>query len=120
MPRPPFRWCCAWAALALSHWAYARHDIGGRRCAIARPGDPADHFGETTELVEVGSGANIRARKRLKKGQAILDHMGSTELAANLFRATQAEEKLRRDNVQGRAAANTTHEEVGKAVRRTI
>ena len=38
---------------------------------------------------------DIHARKGLKKGQQILDHMGSTELAANLFRATQAEEKLR-------------------------
>lgn len=41
----------------------------------------------------------IHARKRLKKGQQILDHMGSTELAANLFRATQTEEKIRRDKI---------------------
>ena len=40
---------------------------------------------------------DIHRRKGLKKSQKILDHMGSTELAANLFRATQAEEKLRRD-----------------------
>ena len=46
--------------------------------------------------------------------------MGSTELAANLFRATQAEEKLRREQVQGREKANTVHFEVGKAVRKTI
>ena len=50
--------------------------------------------------------ADIKARKGLKKSQNILDHMGSTELAANLFRATQTDEKLRRDNVQGKAAAN--------------
>ncbi len=56
---------------------------------------------------------NIHQRKRLKKGQKILDHMGSTELAANLFRATQADEKLRRDNVLGKDAANRTHREVG-------
>lgn len=46
--------------------------------------------------------------------------MGSTELAANLFRATQTEEKLRRDNVQGKAEANRTHYEVGAKVRKTI
>jgi DNA-damage-inducible protein D len=46
--------------------------------------------------------------------------MGSTELAANLFRATQTEEKLRRDNVQGKDAANMTHFDVGGKVRQTI
>lgn len=63
---------------------------------------------------------DIAKRKGLKKGQAILDHMGSTELAANLFRATQTDEKLRRDHVKGKAAANSTHFAVGKKVRETI
>ncbi len=63
---------------------------------------------------------DIHARKGLKKNQKILDHMGSTELAANLFRATQAEEKLRRDEVKGKAEANKTHYEVGKKDRKTI
>ena len=68
-----------------------------------------------------GLGANdIHKRKGLKKGQHILDHMGSTELAANLFRATQTEEKLRRDNIQGKQEANKTHYDVGKKVRETI
>lgn len=68
-----------------------------------------------------GLGAkDIHARKGLKKNQKILDHMGSTELAANLFRATQAEEKLKRDQVQGKRQANQTHFEVGKKVRQTI
>lgn len=62
----------------------------------------------------------IHAKKRLKKSQHILDHMGSTELAANLFRATQTEEKLKRDNVKGKNNANKTHLEVGKKVRQTI
>ncbi|HSX12933.1 MAG TPA: DNA damage-inducible protein D [Chlamydiales bacterium] len=62
----------------------------------------------------------IHQRKGLKKSQKILDHMGSTELAANLFRATQAEEKLRRDNTQGKNKANQTHFEVGRKVRQTI
>lgn len=62
----------------------------------------------------------IHARKGLKKSQKILDHMGSTELAANLFRATQTDEKLRRENIQGKEKANQTHYEVGRKVRETI
>ena len=62
----------------------------------------------------------IHSHKQLKKSQNILDHMGSTELAANLFRATQTEEKLRRDNVKGKSKANQTHFEVGAKVRQTI
>lgn len=62
----------------------------------------------------------IHAHKGLKKSQKILDHMGSTELAANLFRATQAEEKLRRDEIKGKTNANQTHYEVGSKVRQTI
>jgi DNA-damage-inducible protein D len=62
----------------------------------------------------------IHQKKGLKKSQNILDHMGSTELAANLFRATQTEEKLKRDNVKNKEQANKTHYEVGKKVRKTI
>lgn len=62
----------------------------------------------------------IHARKGLKKSQKILDHMGSTELAANLFRATQTDEKLRREKIKGKALANQTHYEVGRKVRETI
>lgn len=62
----------------------------------------------------------IHQRKGLKKSQKILDHMGSTELAANLFRATQAEDKLRRENIKGKNKANQTHFEVGTIVRQTI
>ncbi len=62
----------------------------------------------------------IHAKKGMKKSQKILDHMGSTELAANLFRATQAEEKLIRDEIKGKANANRTHKEVGAKVRQTI
>ena len=62
----------------------------------------------------------IHKHKRLIKSQKILDHMGSTELAANLFRATQTEEKIRRENVKGKAKANQTHYEVGTKVRQTI
>ena len=63
---------------------------------------------------------DIHAKKGLKKNQKILDHMGSTELAANLFRATQTEEKLKRENIKGKQKANMTHYEVGAKVRQTI
>ena len=63
---------------------------------------------------------DIHSRKGLKENQRILDHMGSTELAANLFRATQTEDKLRRDQIHGKSAANRTHFEVGQKVRETI
>ena len=62
----------------------------------------------------------IHARKGLKKSQKILDHMGSLELAANLFRTTQAEDKLRRENVRNKESANRIHAEVGRKVRKTI
>ena len=62
----------------------------------------------------------IHKNKGLKKSQNILDHMGSTELAANLFRATQTEEKLRRDNIKGKQQANKTHFDIGEKVRKTI
>jgi len=63
---------------------------------------------------------DIKKRKKLKKNEQILDHMGSTELAANLFRATQTDEKLRRDKILGKDNANRTHFQVGKKVRETI
>ena len=66
------------------------------------------------------SAKDIQQRKGLKKSENILDHMGSTELAANLFRATQTEEKLRRDQIQGKELANAVHYQVGRKVRQTI
>lgn len=63
---------------------------------------------------------DIKANKHLEKKENILDYMGHEELAANLFRATQTEAKLRRDNIKGKEKANQTHYEVGKEVRETI
>ena len=71
-------------------------------------------------LYGVLSAKDIQQRKGLKKSENILDHMGSTELAANLFRATQTEEKLRRDQIQGKELANAVHYQVGRKVRQTI
>lgn len=63
---------------------------------------------------------DIAERKGLKRGDAILDWMGSEELAANLFRATQTEAKIHRESIVGRDAANQTHFDVGREVRDTI
>ncbi|MDE6355593.1 MAG: DNA damage-inducible protein D [Prevotella sp.] len=63
---------------------------------------------------------DIHERKGLSKSQDILDHMGSTELAANLFRATQTEEKLKKDNVKGKEKANLVHRQIGAKVRKAI
>ena len=63
---------------------------------------------------------DIHQKKKLKKSQSILDHMGSEELAANLFRATQADAKLKRENIFGQLNANQAHLAVGKKVRQTI
>jgi DNA-damage-inducible protein D len=64
--------------------------------------------------------SGIQRRKGLPSKANILDHMGSTELAANLFRATQAEDRLTREKTQGKNNANTVHFEVGQKVRRAI
>jgi DNA-damage-inducible protein D len=63
---------------------------------------------------------DIHTRKELQKGQKILDHMGSTELAANLFRSTQAEEQIRLREIKEKERANHVHHRVGKKVRQTI
>ncbi|MCL2662345.1 MAG: DNA damage-inducible protein D [Oscillospiraceae bacterium] len=63
---------------------------------------------------------DIHIRKKLKKSQQILDHMGSTELAANLFRATQTEEKIKREKIRGKVKANEAHKEIGRKVRQII
>ncbi len=62
----------------------------------------------------------IHAHKGLKKSQEILDYMGSDELAANIFRASQTKQKLERERIKGKEKANQAHFEVGKKVRQTI
>ena len=92
-----------------------------REAGVIEPRDYAIFQNYGYQGLYGGLGAqDIHARKGLKKSQKILDHMGSTELAANLFRATQTEEKLRRENIKGKMKANKTHYDVGKKVRQTI
>lgn len=68
-----------------------------------------------------GETANdIAKRKNLRYKEDILDNMGSTELAANLFRITQTEEKLINDNIKGEIKANITHYTIGKNIREVI
>lgn len=92
-----------------------------RDAGVVQPGDCAIFQNHGYKGLYGGLGArDIHVRKGLRKGQEILDPMGSAELAANLFRATQEEQKLRREGITGKANANRAHEEVGKKVRQTI
>ena len=63
---------------------------------------------------------DIAKRKGLRYREEILDNMGSTELIANLFRISQTEEKLIRDNIKTEKEANKIHYNVGAKVRKTI
>ena len=63
---------------------------------------------------------DIHNNKELEDGEHILDFMGSAELAANLFRATQTDEVLRHKNIKGEELANDTHFNVGRTIRNTM
>ena len=83
------------------------------------------NYGEFTDYGYMGlyggmKSRDIHSKKKLKTTEKILDHMGSEELAANLFRATQAEAKIKRDNIKGQSQASQAHYEVGKKIRSTI
>ncbi|HEX3716717.1 MAG TPA: DNA damage-inducible protein D [Verrucomicrobiae bacterium] len=92
-----------------------------RQAGVAMPLDYAIFMDHGYRGLYGGLGVrDVHERKRLKPKEQLLDHMGSTELAANLFRATQTEEKLRRENVRNKHQANRIHEEVGRKVRNTI
>lgn len=106
---------------------HLRNDVKGfnKKLATAAQEAGVQNFGKFQNFGYRGlyngeTAADIKARKGLKRGQDILDHMGSTELAANYFRITQTEEKLRREQIQGEENANVTHFRVGQKVRQTI
>lgn len=66
------------------------------------------------------SAQDIAHKKGLTKGQEILDFMGSEELGANLFRITQTEAKMKRENINTPSKAKETHFKVGTIVRKAI
>jgi len=92
-----------------------------RQAGVLQPADYAIFMDHGYRGLYGGLGIpDVHKRKRLNADEEVLDRMGSAEMAANLFRATQTEEKLRRENVRSRQAANRLHEQVGKKVRQTI
>ena len=107
-----------------------REDLKGRnkklaatakRAGVVEPMDYAIFQNHGYQGLYGGLGMqDIHKRKGLKKSQHILDHMGSEELGANIFRATQTEAKIRREGIAGKEKANQAHREVGEEVRRTI
>ncbi|MBM6830355.1 DNA damage-inducible protein D [Anaerotignum lactatifermentans] len=106
---------------------HLRNDVKGfnKKLATAAQDAGVRNFGKFQNCGYQGlyngeTAADIKDRKGLKKGENILDHMGSTELAANYFRITQTEEKLRREQIKGENNANNTHYYVGQKVRQTI
>ena len=78
------------------------------------------HLYNGVEIQKLGLGAKEIAQKKNVKPRAILDFMGSTELAANLFRITQANDKIKNDNITNKQEANTTHYKAGVIVRKAI
>lgn len=62
----------------------------------------------------------LQKEKKLRYREDILDNMGSEELAANLFRITQIEAKLKRDNISNENDVNQTHYNIGKNIREVI
>lgn len=98
------------------HLAAAAKDAG-----VSEPKDYARFQDRGYQGLYGGLGSKqIHARKGLAEKEKILDHMGSTELAANLFRATQTEERLRRDAVHDKHEAGNVHFDVGQKVRKAI
>lgn len=106
---------------------YLRDEMSKHNTALAETADKAwvKYYGVFTNYWYMGlynwlDATWIHKKKWLKKSQKILDHMSSEELAANLFRATQAEAKLKREKILGQDTANQAHYDVGKEVRQTI
>ncbi len=92
------------------------HKAGARN-----PRDFSDFFDSGYRGLYDGETENdIHARKGLQPKEKILDYMGSEELADNIFRAAQADAKLKREKPQIKKQANDTHYEVGRQVRDTI
>lgn len=106
---------------------YLRDEMSKHNVSLAETADKAwvKYYWVFTNYWYMGlynwlNATGIHKKKWLKKSEKILDHMSSEELAANLFRATQAEAKLKREKIKGQDKANQAHYDVGKEVRQTI
>ncbi len=133
------------SVLGYKQWRRFESSIEKAKEACEGSGNAVDdHFANVGKMVALGSGSereivdyqlsryayyliamNGDSRKKaIALAQTYfavkIDHMGGTELAANLFRITQTDEKLRRENVQGKENANSTHYQVWNKVRETI
>ena len=104
-----------------------RSDVRGfnKKLAKAAQDCGVDNFGKFQNAGYKGlyngeTASDIKKRKNLKKNEDILDHMGSTELAANFFRITQTEERLKKGDIKGQEKADHTHYTIGKKVRETM
>ena len=71
-------------------------------------------------LIDAGDGDTKNVLRKLRDREDILDNMGSDELSANLFRISQTEQKLKKDNIQTEKEANKTHYNIGKNIREVI
>jgi len=106
---------------------YLRGEMSDHNKKLAKTAKEAGvwNYGEFTDFGYMGlyggmRSKDIHTKKKLKPSRKILDHMGSEELGANLFRATQAEAKIRRDGIHGQEKVSKAHFEVGKKIRSTI
>jgi len=98
----------------------ARLAEAAQLAGVIEPQDFAVFYDEGYRGLYLLTENQIQARKGLTGKQKISDYMGSEELGANIFRATQTDAKLRRDQVQNKGQANRTHYQVGREVREAI
>ncbi len=92
-----------------------------KQAGVIEPGDFATFQDHGYMGLYAGMRENdIHARKGLRPEEKILDYMGTEELGANIFRATQTNAKLQRDQISTKKQANVTHYQVGQEVREAI
>jgi DNA-damage-inducible protein D len=91
------------------------------KAGAEKPQDYATFFDSGYQGLYDGETENdIHDRKQLKPGEKILNHMGGDELSYNEFRATLANQRLKKEQPKRKEQANATHYEIGKKVRKTI
>ena len=130
--------------LGYKRWDKFRGVINQARIACkSSKNNELDHFSQVGKMVRIGSKTkrqlldyklysgyrglyngetadDIAKRKGLRYREDILDNMCSDELATNLFRISQTEQKIRNDNVSGENKANSVHYDIGRNIRDVI